>query len=157
MCEPVTMAIMFGAASAAQAYGQRQVTKAQFGALATQRQAQNEEISGKAGREMGQRVKEGRAERSRLTVAGGEAGITGNSFAASLMDVAFQQDDDLGAIGQDARFAQRASEAKFQSALASVKNPGALETGLKIAVSAAGGYAAGLQIQGAKAGAVAVA
>ena len=152
MCDPVTMAAVMGTTKALQIYGQRQATKAQFGALANQRRAQNEEIAGKAGREQGERIKQGRAERSRLRVAGGEAGIAGNSFAASLMDVAFQQNEDVSAIGQDARFAQRASEAQFKSGLASVKNPGFLENTLSIAAASAGGYATGLQIKTAREG-----
>ena len=152
MCDPVTMSIAMGATKGLQIWGQRQATKAQFGALANQRDAQNEEISGKAGREMGQRVKEGRAERARMRVAGGEAGITGNSFAVSLMDASFQQSEDVAAIGKDTEYAQRASEARFQSSLASIKNPGMLENALQIATTGAGGYATGLQIKSLKAG-----
>ena len=152
MCDPVTMSIAMGASKGLQIWGQRQMTKAQFGTLAAQRAAQNEEISGKAGREMGERVKQGRAERARLRVAGGEAGITGNSFAASLMDAAFQQSDDVSAISKDADYAQRASEARFQSSLATVKNPGFLENTLQIATASAGGYATGLQIKKAREG-----
>ncbi|KKK88544.1 hypothetical protein LCGC14_2742100, partial [marine sediment metagenome] len=149
---PVTMSIAMGASKGLQIWGQRQMTKAQFGALANQRDAQNEEIAGKAGREMGERVKQGRAERARLRVAGGEAGITGNSFAASLMDAAFQQNEDVTAIGKDAEYAQRGSGARFQSGLASINNPGFFENALQIATSAVGGYATGLQIKEAREG-----
>ncbi len=153
MCEPTT--IMLGislVAGAVSAVGQRRSAKGQMAAAATQRQVQGEEISAKAGREAGERVKQGRAERARLRVAGGEAGISGNSFAASLMDVAFQQNEDVTAVLQDAGFAQRGSEARFKSGLAGVKNPGAIETTLNIAKAGAQGYATGLQIKTARAG-----
>ena len=151
MCDPATMMIVAGGTKALQIWGQRQATKAQFGALANQRDAQNEEIAGSAGRKMGERVKQGRAERARLRVAAGEAGVTGQSFEAQMMDASFQQDDDLAGIGKDTDYQQRASEARFQSGLASVKNPGFLENTLQIATASASGYTTGLQIQGAKA------
>ena len=152
MCYPMIMMGVMAASKSLQIMGQRRATEAQFGALANQRDAQNEEIAGKAGRQMGERVKQGRAERARLRVAGGEAGITGNSFAASLMDAAFQQSDDLSAISKDTDYAQRASEAQFQSSLAGIKSPGRLENSLQIGAAAAKGYASGLQIASAKAG-----
>ena len=151
MCYPVAMAIAASATKGLQIWGQRQATKAQFGALANQRDAQNEEIAGKAGRTMGERVKQGRAERARLRVAAGEAGVTGQSFEAQMMDASFQQDDDLAAIGKDTNYQQRASDARFKSAMASVSNPGFLENSLQIATASAGGYATGLQIKNAKA------
>ena len=150
MCTPLMMMSASGAAKGLQIWGNRQSTKAQFGSLAAQREAQNEEISGKAGRSMGERVKQGRAERARLRVAAGEAGVAGNSFDAAMMDAAFQQADDISAIGVDANYAQRASDARYRAGLASVRNPGMLETGLQIASAGASGYAAGLQIKGAK-------
>ena len=151
MCDPITMMVASGAAKGLQIWGNRQSTKGQFGALATQREAQNEEIAGAAGRSMGERVKQGRAERSRMKVAAGEAGITGNSYTAAMMDVAFQQADDVSAIGVDANYAQRASEARYQSHLAGIKNPGFFENALQIGMSGASGYASGLQIQNARA------
>jgi len=144
------MAIVTGGAKAIQAWGQRQTTKAKFGALAEQREAQNEEIAAKASQSMGERVKQGRAERARLRVAAGEGGVSGQSVNAVMMDAAFQEESDVDRIGTGAKFEQRASEARFKSGLASVKNPGMLETGLGIAVAAAGGYSTGLQIQKAK-------
>ncbi len=151
MCEPTLMMVAAGAAKGLQIWGQRQSTKAQFGALANQRDAQNEEIAGKASREMGERVKQGRAERATMQVATGEAGVGGNSVAINMMDVMFQQDYDVAAIGKDADYAQRSSEARYKSGLASVKNPSLLENSLQIAMAGAGGYASGLQIQNAKA------
>ncbi len=153
MCEPTTIMLAISLASGvASAIGTRRTAKNQMEALAEQRDAQNEEIAGKAGREMGERVKQGRAEQARLRVAGGEAGIDGQSFAANMMDVAFQQDFDLAAIEKDAEYAQRASGARYKSGLAGVKNPGVLESGLQIAKAGASGYASGLQIKKAREG-----
>lgn len=150
MCDPVTMMAVSATTKGLQIWGQRQMTKSQFGALAAQREAQNEEIAGKAGREIGERVKQGRAERARMLVAAGEAGVGGQSFAASMMDIAFQQDQDVAARGKDADYQQRASEAQYQSNLASIRNPGFLENTLQIAKAGAGGYVTGLQIKKAR-------
>ena len=152
MCD--TTAIMLGlslATSAMGAVGQRQQTKAKFKASETQRRAQSEEIAASGGRKAGERAKQGRAERSRLRVAAGEAGVSGQSFEAQLMDSSFQEDTDIAAIGEDTGFAQRGSESRFQSALASVSNPNALTTALQIGSAGAQGYLSGLQIENARA------
>jgi len=151
MCEPVTigaltiglseaMAGMAVASTVAGAVGARKQAKGQMASSATQRKAQGEEISGKAGRSMGERVKQGRAERSRLRVAAGESGVAGQSFEAQMMDSAFQEDEDLAMIGKNAGYEQRGSEARFQSSLAQVNNPSALETGLQIAGAGASAW-----------------
>lgn len=145
MCEPVSLTM--AALSVAQAgfgiAGQRSAAKAQFASNAAQREAQNDQITDQASVRAGERVKQQRAEEARLRVAGGEAGIAGNSFEAMLMDSVFQADMDLGIIGKDAANADAASEARFLSANASVKNPSLLENGLTIASAAASGYSFG--------------
>lgn len=160
MCELVTIAMtaISVLSAGASAVGQRANTKAQFGANAAQREAQNEEINAKASVQAGERVKQARAEHARLRVAGGEAGVSGQSFEAQLMDSVLQADMDIGIIGKDASFADRASEARFLSANAQVYNPSGLETGLQIAGAAAQGYSMGqsLLIPSSTAGAASV-
>lgn len=145
MCEPVsiTMAALSVASTVMGQVGTRKAAKAQFASNAAQREAQNDQITDQASVKAGERVKQQRAEEARLRVAGGEAGVAGNSFEALLMDSVLQADMDLGIIGKDAANMDAASEARFLSANASVKNPGALENGLQIAGAAASGYAFG--------------
>lgn len=145
MCEPVSLTMM--ALSVAQAgagiAGQRSAAKTQFRSNATQREVQNDQINDQASVKAGERVKQARAEQARLRVAGGEAGVTGNSFEAGLMDSVMQADMDLGIIGKDAANMDTASEARFLSANASVRNPSLAENGLQIAGAAAKGYSLG--------------
>ena len=147
MCEPTTLALVAAGAKSLQLFGQRQQTKATFGALATQRRAQSEEISARAGASLGERVKSGRAEQARLRVAAGEAGVAGQSVDVAALDVGFQQDADLGTITLDARFAQRGSEARFLSGIASQPNPGVLSNALQVASAGATGFAVGSGLQ----------
>ena len=148
MCDPVTATItaLSVASSAVGVAGQRSAAKAQFQANAAAREAQNEEIAAAASTRAGERVKQARAERASLRVAAGEAGIAGSSFEALLADSVLQEDMDLGLIGQDASFQDRASETRFLSANAAVRNPSALESGLMIAGAGVRGFDAGRRI-----------
>lgn len=147
MCEPMTMAALSIASTAAQTIGQRSAAKAQFGANAAQRQAQNEEIAAKAGQKAGERVKQSYAEQSRLLVAAGEAGVAGNSVSAVIGDAGAQADFDIADIGKNAEFEDRASQARFLSANASVQNPTFLSTALNLASSGVSGYAMGKSLE----------
>ena len=147
MCEPVTIATLMVASAAAQEVGKRQVAKKQFAANAAQRSAQNEEIANAASTKAGERVKQARAEQSRLLVAAGEAGVGGNSVAAVIGDAGAQADFDVANIGQDAYFQDRASEARFLSANASVDNPTAFSTGLNLVSAGISGYATGKSLE----------
>lgn len=147
MCEPVTVATLMVASQAAQEVGKRQIAARQFGANAAQRSAQNEEIANAASTKAGERVKQSRAEQARLLVAAGEAGVGGNSVSAVIGDAGAQADFDVANIGQDAYFQDRASEARFLSANASVDNPTAFSTGLNLVTAGIGGYATGKSLE----------
>lgn len=148
MCDAIVLATtaLSVAQSGAGIVGQRAAAKSQFRANARQREAQNEEIRAQASVRSGERVKQARAERARLRVAGGEANIGGNSFQALLQDSIFQEDQDIATIGLDARFQDRASEARFLSANAAVRNPSLLENGLTLANAGARGFNLGQSI-----------
>jgi len=147
MCDPITQAATQLAIQGANIAGTRSAAKSQFLANATLREQQNEEIAAQANARAGERVKQSRAERARLRVAGGEAGIAGNSFEALLLDSVFQEDQDIATIGLDARFQDRASETRFLSANSRVNNPGVLENGLQIAGAGVQGFAQGKAFQ----------
>ncbi len=147
MCEPVTLATLAVASTAMSEVGKRQAAAAQFGANAAQRKAQNEEIAAKAGQKAGERVKQAQAEQARLLVAAGEAGVGGQSTALAIADPGVQADFDVADIGANAAFEDRASEARFLSANASVDNPTALSTGLALVTAGVSGYATGKSLE----------
>jgi hypothetical protein len=147
MCEPTTLAIMAMASTAASTAGQMSQARATQKALGQQREAQAEEINAQVSQKAGDRVEAARAERARLRVAAGEAGVSGNSFEAQIMDTVMQQEEDIGRVMMGGEFQQRASEVNYKSAMAQNRGPSPLAAGLNIASSGASGYATGLQIK----------
>lgn len=147
MCEPVTMAIaattatqaimggLAATSAAVGAYGARAAGQAQADAIGEQRQLQSDQIQDAAEVKIGERVKNARAERSRLRVSAGEAGVSGNSFASQLMDSAFQENEDITNISINTSNAQNASQATANAALTKTEQPSALATGLQIVSS----------------------
>ena len=151
MCSPPAIVMALSMASTATGlFAQRQAANAQLEALETQRQAQAEELSAQAEQRMGERVKKARRERARLRVAAGEAGIAGASFEAVLADSFAQQNQDLATIAKNVAFADRASQARFRSAVAQVDRPTLVSSALQIGLSGAQGFQSGLQIQAAR-------
>lgn len=149
MCEPVTL-ISTGlavASSAVGTIGAHSRAKAQRSALTQQRANQAEEIAAQADAQAGDRVKAARAERARIRVAAGEAGVGGNSVDAMMFDSFQQQDSDLAIIRKNEFFSQRGSEARYRSGMAAAQGPSALEAGLGIASAGFAGYQTGLQIK----------
>jgi hypothetical protein len=140
MCDPITATVLTIASTAVGANSQRSAARKQFRSNATQREQQSEELQAQASVKAGERIKEARAEQARLRVAGGEAGVTGLSFEAQLLDSAFQADQDIALIDQNLAFADRASETRFQSANNSVNNPSGFQTGLAIAGAGVNAY-----------------
>ncbi len=145
MCEPVslTVAALSVLSAGANIHGTREAAKTQFAANAAQREAQQEEILASASVQAGERVKQARAERARIRVSAGEANVAGNSFMAMLSDSVLQEDMDIGTIGLDARFQDRASEARFMSANAAVNNPSLFQNITKLGMAAVSGYSMG--------------
>lgn len=133
MCEVTTALAAVSTISGL--YGADRNAAAQSRALTRQRHAQREEIAANTSARQGERVKQARAERSRLRVAAGEAGVAGQSFESQLFDSYLQEDLDLATLEQDGRFADRASEARFQSGLSTVNSPTFVDAGLQIAGS----------------------
>ncbi len=142
MCIPLalpaitaTQAIVGGisaAATAAGAIGAARQGQANVDAIGAQRQVQAGQIGDAAGQKIGERVKQARAERSRLRVAAGEAGVAGQSFEALLADSAFQENEDIALINKDTANSQDASQARTNAATAQQQTPGLLSSGLQI-------------------------
>lgn len=148
MCEPTTILMGLSIATAAAgAVAQADTAKQRQRSVNEQADARAEEINAQKTIEAGERVKQARAERARLRVAAGEAGIGGVSFEDQLFDSFLQEDLDLGNLAKDKEFQLRATEANRRSGLAQSQGPSALETGLNIAGAGYAGYSAGLQIK----------
>jgi hypothetical protein len=140
MCAPVAaVAGLEIAAQLAQSAAASKQAAAQRRVLAVQRRAQAEEIRAAALNRGTQRARQGRAERARIQVAAGEAGIGGVSAADLLQSSLFNQSEDVALIAKDAFFQDRASDARYQSGLAQAQGPSPLELGLGIATSAYAG------------------
>ena len=149
MCEPMTlMAIASAASSAIGLHGQNQSAKAQFAAQDQSNKAARDQQYNKSSAELGERIKQGRIERARMEVAGGEAGLQiDGSFEAAIADSFFQQDEDAGLINKQAKMDGETLRAQAKANAASVKVPSYLGAALQIGNSAASGYQSGLQIK----------
>jgi len=148
MCEPITAALtttqmimggLSAASAAAGALAAAQSGQAQADAIAEQADTKADQLSDQAGVQIGERVKQGRAERARLRVAAGEAGVAGGSFEATLLQSSFDQSEDTATIKKDTELKQDANVASRNAALSQTRQPGALVTGLQIVGAGASG------------------
>jgi len=132
------MAGISAAAGVAGKIGAAKAGQAQADALGAQRQKQSDQIATAAGAKAGERTKAAQAERARLRVAAGEAGVAGQSFEAQLMDSAFQESHDVATISKDTELQQEASQARTDTALVSTMQPSPIASGLQILGGAVG-------------------
>ena len=152
MCDPVTAtvtALSIGSAAVGQ-IGAREAADAARDQALVQRRQQAEEINAQAEAQLGSRVAEGRRARARMLVAGGEAGIGGQSFEMQIANSLGIQNQDAALIAQNSRFQDRASQSNYASIVAQNSGPTLLESGLAIAGAGVQGYSSGLQIKGAR-------
>jgi hypothetical protein len=148
MCVPVAVVAALSIAQAAyQGYSQMQQASQQRKALGTARAAQAEEIAAQASTRAGARVQQARAERAKLTVAAGEAGISGTSVHDLLTTSGLQQAQDVALIQKNAAFQDRASQADYEYGLSRSAGPSALELGLGIGGAGLSGYESGKALQ----------
>lgn len=152
MCEPVTigalsmtaaqtaMAGFMAASAAATMYGQNQQAKATVKASGIQAQNQAEEQRAAAEVELGTRVRERNARIGTAVTAAGEAGVSGQSYALTLNNIAADFERDQGTITKNLGFQQRATQGQLDSVRAARGGPTALSAGLNIAGAAMKGY-----------------
>lgn len=147
MCEPIsaTTAIMIGlsaATTAAGLYTQHQSAKKQVAAINEANEAQADEISKAAGKEMTERARAARRERGAMRAAASESGLNlaSGSFMAALQTSAFNQYNDQGTVIQNERGQQRSRAARARSEMAGVQMPDYLSGALRIGASAYGAY-----------------
>jgi len=147
----MSLMIASGLSSAAGLHGQNQSAKAQFAAQDQSNKAAVDQQYAASSTELGERIKQGRIERARMEVAGGEAGLQlDGSFEAAISDSFFQQDEDAGLINKQAKMDGETLRAQAKANASSVKVPSYLGAALQIGTSAASGYQSGLQIKNAK-------
>ncbi len=140
-------AAIAAAGAAVSVYAQSQSAKAQKQALAVQVENERSETLERNEEEIGQRVRAAREARARAIVAAGESGALGASFAASINQSIQDQDADIALVAKNVAFSQRATDDRANTALASIRDPSALEAGLQIGGSALSGYNTGLSLQ----------
>lgn len=156
MCEPVSLAAIgtwavsaAGAATIAAVstgvgiFAQSQSAKAQAAAIATQTENERLETVERNEEDLGQRIRASREARSRARVAAGESGALGASFAASMNQAISDQNLDAALVQKNVAFANRATDDRSNSALASIRHPSALSAGLQIGTAGLSGFNAG--------------
>jgi len=102
MCEPTSITLAVTAVAGFIAQSQSASRQSKAGSRSAQAAADQDSAAKSTA--IGERIKQGRIERSRMAVAGGESGAEGASFEAALADSLFQQSDDIGLIRQQAKF-----------------------------------------------------
>lgn len=147
MCAPVAaMTALAVASSAASVYSQTQSANAQVDAANKQAQQAANQQAYATEAEMGERVKQARAEQAKMTVAAGEAGVGGLSFEAAITDSLLQQNLDLGAIQKQGQFNNAAIKTNLESATAGTRI-NKVAAGLQVATAGANGYITGKNIE----------
>lgn len=153
MCEPTTiLAIGAMAMAGVSAYAQNQSAKAQTEAMTAQAETERLEQSSATEEAMGQRIRAAREQRARARVAAGESGAMGASFAAMVNQSIQDQSMDSALAAKNLAFQQRAVDDRLSTGLSQVRKVSAVEAGLSIGTAGMSGYAAGTQIQAARAG-----
>jgi hypothetical protein len=120
------------AASVASVAAATMSARAQSDALSKQAQQRSTEITPQASQQMGIRAQQARIDQGRAEVAGGESGLSGNSFEAQLSDVAQKASIDEGTITQNARYGQLSNTNDFNAAASRINRPNPLSSGLQI-------------------------
>lgn len=152
MCEPTTLALIAIASAGVSAYAQNQSAKAQTEAMTAQAETERLEQSSATEEAMGQRIRAAREQRARARVAAGESGAMGASFAAMVNQSIQDQSMDSALAAKNLAFQQRAVDDRLSTGLSQVRKVSAVEAGLSIGTAGMSGYAAGTQIQAARAG-----
>lgn len=120
------------AATAVRTYGTYQRGQARAKSVAQQRRYQAEEINASAEQEIGKRVRQARAERARMRVAAGEAGVSGRSVTEMLQNNKLKEELDSSTIRKQAGFEQRGSQSRASMASSRIKSPNLALAGLQI-------------------------
>lgn len=140
MCEPTTILMVSAAViGAIQTSRQAQETA---NAAGKQAQVKAGQASDAAGLQIGERAKQARAERARLRVAAGEAGVSGQSYEAQLAQVAFDQNAFTANTNANNVNQLAGIQAESDHILASVQTPGVVGSGLQIAAAGAAAHSA---------------
>jgi hypothetical protein len=134
------------ATAATSLYAQQQTAKAQTKSVQAQADAEREEIGAAAEEDIGDRIKAARQRRARATVAAGESGALGASFAASINQSLSDEHLDVAKVAKNAAFASRGVTDRANVSLSQIRSPSALEAGLTIAGAGISGYRSGSEL-----------
>lgn len=138
MCGPLAVPAITAAVGVA---GQYMSGSAQEAAATKQARVQSQEASAQSTQALGERMRAARAERARMTVAAGEAGVGGGSFRDALATQSLATGRDVATHKLQARNTGRSINASLASNIAAAGKPTLLSAGLQIGGAAATGYA----------------
>lgn len=145
MCSPVLAVTAVSAVASymsqqSQAEAQEAALKNQADAQASSAKLQKEQVNEQAADEMSARAKQAQAAEARLKVAAGESGVSGVSEDRNEAEVQFNASQDIATIENNRQAKMKqinagidASNAKGESAAASIREPSMLGSGLQIA------------------------
>lgn len=144
MCEPTS--IIAGISAVTGYISQNQSAKKQSASASASAQASADQNTASKTTAIGERIKQGRIERARMAVAGGESGAGGASFEAAMSDSLFQQSEDVALTQTQARFDGAAIASQDAANQSGIERPSALTLGAKLAAETN----SGLQINKSK-------
>jgi hypothetical protein len=146
MCDPVTLTYL--AIGALGAIDQDNKAQDQYDAQAESAQAAADQDAAAKTTQQGERIKQGRIERARIQVAGGESGAAGASFEATLRDSFFQQNEDTSLIRKQGELDGKSIQAQARANNSQVNSVSPLGAAVQIGGAGLQGYNSGLQIKG---------
>jgi len=133
MCEPTTIFLAISAASAAASYvgGQKQMEQ-QSDSLMKSQAVQQGQIEDRAAMNSFSQGIESRKQQARIKTAAGDAGLTGGSIAAQLLESMFNEGQNEAVADQNLANSIESSTAQRDATLSGLSAPSLLNTGLQI-------------------------
>ena len=133
MCEPATIALALSSATAIAGYvGGQQQMDAQTDSLIKSQGIQQNQLKARADQNSFAQGIAARKQQARIKTAAGDAGLTGGSVAAQLMDSMFNDGQNAALADQNLANSIESSTAERDNKLSGLSAPSLLSTGLQI-------------------------
>ena len=130
MCDPVSIGLVV--TTVASTYAAKKSADAQTSALGAQAPERANQISEAGSAQLGIRARQARVDQGRAEVAGGEAGVRGNSYEANLGNISQQQKTDSGTIETNVSNQQLSNQTDTNAVFSRIKQPDYLSAALSI-------------------------
>lgn len=112
----------------------------QASALTKQGQERSNELTASGSAQLGIRARQARIDAGKAEVAGGESGVSGQSYEANINNISQQQKMDSGNIEQNTLNAQKSNRQDVLATSSRIQQPNYLGTALKIGGAAYGAF-----------------